>query len=104
MAFWADDFMTKRRKQWLDALVKFQYYSDGSWKDATVTKKEVTGNKIVIIVSFPRTTTEAETITGIRIIDVTGQQCGYSAANLQRRAGQGALTKFEFPIYEKAGE
>ncbi|MGN0332163.1 MAG: hypothetical protein ACI4D9_03915 [Lachnospiraceae bacterium] len=100
MSFWSTEFMSDRRKQWLNSLVKFQYRVNGTWKDATVNDKRIEGNTLVIVASFPRSGS-AETITGIRIIDVTGKQCGYTDANLVRTKNQGAATKFEFPIYEK---
>ena len=54
--------------------------------------------------SFPRTAAGRQTITGVRIIDVTGKQCAYQETNVIRASNQGVLTKFEFPIYEKEEE
>ena len=48
MSFWSTDFMNDRRKQWLNALVKFQYLVNGTWYDATINTKRVTGNKVEI--------------------------------------------------------
>ena len=104
MSFWSTDFMNDRRKQWLNALVKFQYLVNGTWYDATINTKRVIGNKVEIIVSFPRTSSGSQTIKAVRIIDVTGQQAGYQAPEIVRAANQGVLTKFEFPIYEKEDE
>ena len=100
MSFWSTDFMNDRRKQWLNALVSFQYLVNGTWYDATINTKRVTGNKVEIIVSFPRTSSGSQTIKAVRIIDVTGKQ----AIEIARAANQGVLTKFEFPIYEKEDE
>jgi hypothetical protein len=96
--------MNDRREQWLASLVKFQFQVSGTWYDATVNTKRIVGNNVEIIVSFPRTSSGSQTITAVRIIDVTGKQCGYQATNVVRASGQGVLTKFEFPIYEKEGE
>ena len=41
MAFWTQEFMANRRKQWLDSLVKFEYQADGSWHEATIPKKSM---------------------------------------------------------------
>ena len=87
MSFWSTDFMNDRRKQWLNALVKFQYLVNGTWYDATI-----------------RTSSGSQTIKAVRIIDVTGKQAGYQATEIVRAANQGVLTKFEFPIYEKEDE
>lgn len=46
MSFWSTDFMNDRRKQWLNALVKFQYLVNGTWYDATINTKRVIGNKV----------------------------------------------------------
>ena len=46
----------------------------------------------------------SQTITAVRIIDVTGKQCGFQETEVVRASSQGVLIKFEFPIYEKEGE
>lgn len=104
MSFWSTDFMNDRRKQFLNALVKFQYKVDGVWYDATINDKRIEGLAVVIVVAFPRTSSGKQTITAVRIIDVTGKQCGYQETKVVRAANQGVLAKFEFPIYEKEGE
>ena len=104
MSFWSTDFMNDRRKQWLKAMVGFQYLVDDTWYDATINTKRVVGNKIEVIVSFPRTSGGSQTIKAVRIIDVAGRQAGYQATEIVRAANQGVLTKFEFPIYEKEDE
>ncbi len=101
MAFWSTEFMNNRRKQWLDSLVKFQFLVNGTWNDATINSKRITGNTIEIIVSFPRVATTAQTIKAVRVIDVTGKQAGYQATEIVRATNQGVLAKFEFPLYEK---
>ena len=119
MSFWTTGFMDRRRKQFLEALVKFQFQVNGVWNDAVINSKRITGNTVEIIASFPRTasgkqtitgvrvidvTGEQTTITGVRVIDVTGEQCGFQAVSITRAVNQGVLVKFEFPIYEKEGE
>ncbi len=104
MSFWTQDFMDNRRKQFLNSLVSFQYLVNGNWYDATVNTKRIVGNKVEIIVSFPRTSNGSQTIKAVRIIDVTGKQAGYQETNIYRTAKKGVLTKFEFPIVEKEGE
>ena len=104
MSFWSTDFMNDRRKQWLAALVKFQFRVGSTWHDAVINTKRIVGNRVEIIVSFPRTSSGSQTITAVRIIDVTGKQCGFQETEFVRASSQGVLTKFEFPIYEKEGE
>ncbi|MDY4893920.1 MAG: hypothetical protein SO130_11030 [Agathobacter sp.] len=104
MSFWTREFMDDRRKDWLNALVKVEFRVSGVWHEAKINKKRINGEKVEVIVSFPRTSAERQTITAVRIIDVTGKQCGYQEIELVRDFDQGALCKFEFPIYEKGGE
>ena len=104
MSFWSKEFMNDRRKQFLNALVKFQYQVNGTWHDAIINDKRIEGLSVVVVISFPRTSSEKQTITAVRIIDVTGKQCGYQETKVVRMANQGVLAKLEFPIYEKEGE
>ncbi len=104
MAFWKKDFLDKRRRQWMEAIHKFQYQVDGAWYDAKVNSKKITGNTIVFIVSLPTVPKTAHTIIGIRLYDVTGVICAEQAVTVKRTASQGVLAKFEFPIYEKGDE
>ena len=43
MSFWSKEFMNDRRKQWLAALVKFQFCVDSTWYDATINTKRIVG-------------------------------------------------------------
>ena len=104
MAFWKKDFLDKRRRQWMEAIHKFQYQVDGAWYDAKVNSKKITGNTIVFIVSLPTVPKTAHTIIGIRLYEVTGVICAEQAVTVKRTASQGVLAKFEFPIYEKGDE
>ena len=94
--------MNRRRKNWLDSIVKVQYQVGGTWHDGTINTKEISGNKLILLVYMPGVgSSGTETITAVRIIDVAGEQSGYQAMSLTRRVTQGAITRFEFPIYEK---
>lgn len=104
MSFWENDFMSDRRKNWLNALVRFEFKVGGTWHVATIKSKRIVGTTVEVIVSFPRVSTGSQTITAVRIIDVTGKQAGYQAVEIVRVASQGVLSKFEFPIYEKEKE
>lgn len=104
MAFWTQEFMAKRRENWLNSLVKFEYQADGSWHEATINSKKINGTQLELVVSLPRTSAGTQTITAIRVIDVSGKQCGYSTTSVKRAVNQGVLAKFELPIYEKEGE
>ena len=104
MGFWTTDFLAKRRKQWMEAIHRFQYQVDGTWYDAKINSKQVSGNMVVFVVSLPTIPKTAHTITGLRLWDVTGVVCAEQAVTVKRTASQGVLAKFEFPIYEKGDE
>lgn len=89
MAFWKTDFLAKRRQQWMDAIHKFQYQVNGTWYDAKINSKKITGNMIVFIVSLPTTPKTAHTITGLRLWDITGVVCAEQVVTVKRTASQG---------------
>lgn len=103
MSFWSTDFMNARREQWMSSLGKLQYRVANTWIEATINSKTISGNKIVIVASFPRIES-SQTITAMRILDSDGNQAGYQEISVVRAAGQGILVKFELPIYEKESE
>lgn len=104
MSFWKPNFLANRRKQWMDAIHKFQYQVNGSWYDAHINSKRISGNTVTFIVSLPTVPQTAHTVTGVRLWDVTGAVCAEQAVSVARTASQGVLAKFEFPIYEKGDE
>ena len=46
--FWTEKFLAKRRAEWLQRVTKFQYLTNGVWKDAVITDKRVDGNALKI--------------------------------------------------------
>ncbi|MBE6666825.1 MAG: hypothetical protein E7607_00750 [Ruminococcaceae bacterium] len=100
MGFFANDFLAKRRKQWMDSIVKFQYQVSGTWYDAVINKREVSGTKVMFTVHIPNVPASGHTIRGLRIIDIEGTVAGSQEISLERTATQGVLATFEFPIQE----
>ena len=97
--FWKESFLKKRREEWLKSVERFQYLTDGTWKDAVITDKRVDGNALKITT----TTTDdgaAATITAVRILDRDGDIAGQMNENIEKKATQGVLTLWEFPLYE----
>lgn len=96
--FWNEDFLAKRRNEWLRQLDKFQFYANGEWHDATITEKRVDGNslKITAIIDGEN----INKVTGIRILDAVGNIAGERSDTLDKKTTQGLLTMWEFPIYE----
>ena len=99
--FWKNEFMDDQRRHWLKSLDRFQYQVKEQWYDAVVNKKGIIGNMLEVIVSFPHEPPGSQTITGVRITDITGKIAGEEKIEVVRTSTQGVLTKFEFPIYEK---
>lgn len=102
MAFWREEFLSKIRANWMNRIVKVQYQSNnGTWYDAAITEKKITGNKI----QLKCTTTDdvAMTIKAIRLIDNAGIVAGQLSENITKLATQGVIAVWEFPIYEITG-
>lgn len=100
MGFFADKFLADRRNQWLNAIVKFQYQVSGTWYDAVINSRSVSGTKVLFTVHIPNVPASAHKITGLRIIDITGTVAGSQEISLERTSTQGVLATFEFPIQE----
>lgn len=99
MAFWTEGFLNKMRHEWMRRIVKIQYQSsNGTWYDAVITEKRVTGNKIQI--TSTTTDSTAMTIKAVRLLDTSGEVAGQLSENLTKLADQGVITLWEFPIYE----
>lgn len=98
MAFWTDTFMNKVRQDWLNRIVKIQYYAGGVWYDAQITEKTVVGDTLRI--KSQTTDSKALTITSVRLIDTGGDVAGQLSENIVKLATQGVITLWEFPLYE----
>ncbi|MBQ6208112.1 MAG: hypothetical protein IJK52_13635 [Oscillospiraceae bacterium] len=101
MAFWTEKFMGKMRTEWLRRLEKIQYYAGGKWYDAVITDKAIEGDTLKI---WSQTMdSESLTITGLRILDTSGDVAGQISENLVKTSTQGVVTLWEFPLYEITG-
>lgn len=93
-----NDFLNRTRRRWLLWLTKFQYCIGGTWYPATITAREIVGNALRI--TTMSTDEVAGTVTGIRIYDNNGDLALSATENLTKKATQGILTVWEFPLYE----
>lgn len=98
MAFWTDTFMRKVREDWLNRIVKIQYYAGGVWYDAQITSKTIEGDTLKIL--SQTTDSKSLTITSVRLIDTGGDVAGQIKENITKLASQGVITRWEFPLYE----
>lgn len=99
MPFYTDEYLTKRRKKWIDSLTKVQYQENGVWRDASINSKTVTGTDLVIMASAPSTGSSG-TISAVRIYDNDGVLAGTTAVNIEHTSIQNTLLKFVLPIKE----
>ena len=44
MGIWENDFLDRRRQEWMSSIHKFQYQVNGNWYDAKIYCKKNTGN------------------------------------------------------------
>lgn len=98
MAFWTDDFLDKRRTEWLKSIAKIQYYAGGTWYDAQITSKTIDDDTLKIL--SQTTDSKALTITSVRLIDTGGDVAGQIMESITKLATQGVITLWEFSLYE----
>lgn len=99
MPFYTDQYLAKRRKKWIDSLTKVQYQENGTWRDASINSKTVTGTDLVIMASAPSTGSSG-TISAVRIYDNDGVLAGSATVNIEHTSIQNTLLKFVLPIKE----
>ena len=98
MAFWTDTFLNKMRNEWLRRITKIQYYAGGTWYNAVITDKSISGDTLKI--TSTTTDSSALVITSVRLIDTGGDVAGQISENITKLATQGVITLWEFPLYE----
>lgn len=99
---WNESFLAKIREIWLNKIVKFQYLTNGTWKDAIITDKRVNGTSLRITTVSENEET-ASSITRVRILDKNGDIAGELSENIKKKATQGVFTVWEFALYEVDG-
>ena len=92
MAFFTDDFLKQRRKEFLKSIEKLQYQVNKVWYDATIKNKSIIDNAVVPY--------SKHTITAIQAISVEGIVAGSKEVSIERDITQGIFMQFKFPIKE----
>ena len=100
MAYFYDNFMGYRRKQWLRSIYAVEAQVGATWHRGEINQKEIDGDTLVIKATFPTLDSVACTITASRIIDVRGEVAAYQQRVIQKNSGQGTMIKLSIPIYE----
>lgn len=93
-----ENFLNRTRRRWLRWIVKFEYYAGGSWHEAAITKKEITGDKLRI--TTMESGDSATSVTAVRIIDNNGDLVLQVNDTISKKTNQGILTVWEFPLRE----
>lgn len=100
MAYYNDNFINHRRKQWLRSIDHVEAQVSGKWYEGVIEKKEIEGDTLVIIATFPQLDSMACTITATRLIDVRGEEASYKSRKITKLSDQGTMIKITTPIYE----
>ena len=100
MAYFSDNFMEHRRKQWLRSIHAVEVQTGGSWHRGTINKKKIEGDTLTILATFPSLDSVACTIDASRLIDTRGEIAAYQQRTITKVEGQGTMIKLTVPIYE----
>lgn len=100
MAYFQDNFMEHRRKQWLRSIYAVEVQVGETWNRGDISQKKIEGDTLVIMATFPSLDSEACTITASRLIDVRGEVAAYQQRTIEKHSGQGTMIKLTVPIYE----
>lgn len=103
MAYFYDNFMSQRRQQWLRSIHAVEAQANGTWHRGDINQKQIEGDTLVIMATFPTLDSLAITITASRIIDVRGEVAAYQQRKIEKNSGQGTMIKITIPIYEVTG-
>lgn len=100
MAYFQSNFLKYRREQWLRSIVRVEAQANGTWYPGDISKKQIEGDTLVIMATFPQLDNSAVTISASRLVDVRGEVAAYQTRAIQKVAGQGVMIKITIPIYE----
>lgn len=100
MAYFSDAFKSHRRKQWLRSISAVEVQVGAKWYRGEFNKKEIEGDTLVIMATFPELDSQECTITASRVLDIRGEQAAYQQRKIEKQAGQGTMVKITVPIYE----
>lgn len=101
MAYFSEDFLNRRREQWLRSIYSVEAQVNGAWHRVTIDKKYIEGgNTLVVMATFPSLNNSTCTVTASRLVDVRGETAAYQQRVIQKQSGQGIMLKITIPIYE----
>ncbi len=100
MAYFTENFINDRRKQWLRSIYAVEVLVDGTWHRGEFNQKEIEDDTLVIKAIFPTLDSQVCTITASRVIDKRGETAAYQQCVINKNSGQGTMIKLTIPIYE----
>ena len=100
MAYFNSTFMDERRKQWLRSIHAVEVQVGSTWHTGTINQKQIEGDTLVIMATFPTLESVACTVSASRLIDVRGEVAAYQQRTISKNSGQGVMIKITIPIYE----
>ena len=100
MGYFNDTFVSHRRKQWLRSIHAVEAQVGEAWHKGFINKKEIEGDSLVIVATFPDLDAVAATISATRLIDVRGEVAAYQQRAIKKASGQGTMVRLTIPIYE----
>ena len=100
MAYFSDDFMGHRRKQWLRSIHAVEAQVGATWHRGTINKKTIEDDTLVIMATFPTLDSVECTISASRLIDVRGEVAAYQQRVIEKVQRKGVHVKHTIPIYE----
>ena len=100
MAYLQDSFMNHRRKQWLRAIHAIEVQVGTEWYRGYINRKDIEGDTLVIMATFPDIENVACTVTASRLIDVRGEVAAYQQRTIEKNNGQGIMLRITIPIRE----
>lgn len=97
--FWKEDFLAKRRAEWLRQISKIQFSVNGTWIDAAISDKKVEGNSM-IITTVASNDVVGKRISAVRLLDLNGDIAGELTESILSNPMEGMMILWEFPLYE----
>lgn len=101
MSFWREEFMRKRRREWLAAIDKVQVKVGGVYHDGEIQRCAVEGETVVVHAVFGAIGADTVTITAVRIVDVDGEVAAERFEEITKSGSQGVVLRFVFPIRQE---
>ncbi|MBQ8434590.1 MAG: hypothetical protein IJX24_01045 [Oscillospiraceae bacterium] len=103
--FWKPGFLTSMTVLMAEHIDTIQYQLDnGEWEDAVITNSGTTGTDEYHVYKYYNiaiTTASGGTITGLRVLDNSGNTIAQKNENIIKQSGTDLYIKFKYRLYEE---